>query len=56
MWLLRFLQAFILIMGRTISILAPVVPTQLESMVPKSRSPHIDPWGTCQVPFQCNIT
>ena len=26
---------------RTISILAPVVPTQLESMVPKSRSPTL---------------
>ena len=41
MWLLLFLHAFILITGRTINILAPVVPTQLESMVPKSRSPTL---------------
>ena len=40
-WLLRFLQAFILIMGRTISMLAPVVPIQLESMVPIRRRPTL---------------
>ena len=36
MWRLRLRQAFILIMGRTISILAPVVPTMLARKVPKS--------------------
>ena len=41
MWLLRFLQAFILMTGRTISILAPVVPIQLDSMVPIRRSPTL---------------
>lgn len=39
MWLFLFLQEFILIMGRTISILAPVVPMQLERSVPRARRP-----------------
>ena len=34
MWLRRLRQEFILISGRTISMLAPVVPTQLDSNVP----------------------
>ena len=40
-WLFRFLQEFILITGRTISMLAPVVPIQLESRVPNSSSPTL---------------
>jgi hypothetical protein len=36
-WLFLFLQEFILITGRTISILAPVVPIQLDRSVPKAR-------------------
>ena len=40
-WHFRFLQEFILITGRTISILAPVVPIQLDSRVPISRSPTL---------------
>ena len=35
-WLFLFLQEFILITGRTISILAPVVPIQLDKRVPKA--------------------
>ena len=35
-WLFLFLQEFILITGRTISILAPVVPIQLDNSVPLS--------------------
>ena len=38
-WRFLFLQEFILITGRTISILAPVVPIQLESSVPSAKSP-----------------
>jgi len=37
-WLFFFLQEFILISGRTKSILAPVVPIQLESSVPNARN------------------
>ena len=37
MWLRCRRQAFILITGRTMSMLAPVVPIQLDSTVPRSR-------------------
>ena len=37
-WRLRLRQEFILIIGRTMSILAPVVPTQLDNRVPKRSS------------------
>ena len=40
-WRLRLRQEFILIMGRTISMLAPVVPTQLLSRVPNSKRPTL---------------
>ena len=36
MWRRRLRQEFIFSRGRTISMLAPVVPTRLESMVPNS--------------------
>ena len=39
MWRFLFLQEFILMIGRIISILAPVVPIQLESRVPSAKSP-----------------
>ena len=38
MWLRCRRQAFILITGRTISMLAPVVPIQLDSTVPSRSS------------------
>ena len=41
MWPFLFLQEFILITGRTISILAPVVPIQLDNRVPSARSPTL---------------
>ena len=36
-----FRHAFILMIGRIISILAPVVPIQLERMVPRAKSPTL---------------
>ena len=44
-WLFLFLQEFILITGRTISILAPVVPIQLDNSVPNARSADVNPRG-----------
>ena len=41
MWLFLLLQEFIFITGRTISILAPVVPMQLANRVPMARSPTL---------------
>ena len=41
MCLLLFLHAFIFMIGRIISILAPVVPIQLESRVPNASSPTL---------------
>ena len=40
-WLFLLLQEFILITGRTISILAPVVPIQLARRVPSANSPTL---------------
>ena len=41
MWRLLFLHAFILMIGRIINILAPVVPIQLDNRVPSARSPTL---------------
>ena len=41
MWRLLFLHAFILMIGRIIYILAPVVPIQLDNRVPSARSPTL---------------
>ena len=49
MWRLLFLHAFILMIGRIINILAPVVPIQLDNRVPSARSPNIDPRGTSEI-------
>ena len=42
--------------GRTISILAPVVPMQLDKQCSKSKQTHIDARRAGEISFHCNVT